>query len=89
MVTKHCLKKVIFAASMLVSAVGCSDDELASPSPSGSGLCFTVEESDVREDTRSTIGNGSILSSSVTTGYRSIPAQTGFPDACDFASMQI
>lgn len=85
MVTKHCLKKVIFAASMLVSAVGCSDDELASPSPSGSGLCFTVEESDVREDTRSTIGNGSILSSSVT------PVETAgrtlYLHACEIAGV--
>lgn len=64
MVTKHCLK-AMFAASMLVSSVGCSD-ELTSPPSSDSSLYFTVEESDVSENTRSAIGNGSILSSSVT-----------------------
>lgn len=60
------LHKWSFFASLLLSAVAC-EDELSSPSSSGSGLCFTATEYVHREvGTRSSSGGDSLLSSGVT-----------------------
>lgn len=60
------LHKWSFFTCLLLSAVAC-EDELSSPSSSGSGLCFTATENVHREvGTRSSSGGDSLLSSSVT-----------------------
>ena len=60
------LYKCFFFTCLLLSAVAC-EDELSSPSSSGSGLRFTATENVHREvGTRSSSGGDSLLSSSVT-----------------------